>query len=1015
MISVAIGASIPIICGNLAASNTTNVTITVNGSTSVATAINPNNSYFINPNLSVTTSSTNYFVTNNYTQPTTTNLQFYNSATPVGSATAVSAGGTAQIPITPVTSATLAETIIDSLGTSTPTNITIPVLEAQNSNIFGPNTTVTNSSSTQTIYVTYSGLINASTTDFNGTEITVAIGASIPIICGNLAISDTANVTMTVSNGATSTTTLINPNNSYFINSDLIPTIDETNYFLTNNYGQPTTTNLQFYNGSDVQQGSAVAVAAQGTATIPATVVAYATLAENIYDTSTTFTTTSMTIPVINGQNSTIFGIGTITNTSSSTVNVTYTGTNLTTSAISLHSGGNIPIVSGNLALSDTANVTIACGGTTIPSTLINPNTNYYMYYDSGIWYFTDYNTPTTVTNNYSQNATNLDFFDTTSTLLASYPTFNNNTSVPMPTPTTYVTLDDTFNSLASALTIYVNGSANANIFTTNIISNNASLVANLTFNNDSELVPALNDPTIELTAAGLTGSSVNILTGTTSIYLQQNSTTYPITSGLSYYVNYENGIWSINEYTYSSLLTNNSNTQGTSLIFYNTSNTATSISASINANGYAPIPTTSTWANLNYVFNSPSNTTSTNINIPVSDSTSSNIFFANSSGVSYTITNTSTETIELTFYGTINELDDQPFNQTPIQLTATGTSEQSIPILMNAQYVIVTYNNLEVLNTSSEIPQFDTSYDITFANNTWSIIPATLNLSNNCKEAVTLLTYYDSSGNEIPAPGGYTSITPWGMVPMPVGAVSVKIEYSLATITVVLDPNYSTSIFTNSLLINNSDIPVFVTIYNKNTLLNTTNIPLQAGQSIPFIYGTNSINITTLDHRPITTSYPILTNTTYTIGLTNNYDITPVRSIQTRDASGSVSTTSSNLGIIRFLGGSTPVAPKMANVNLYAQNPDLYAQFLYVTSYAQYITDAQARQATIDAVNVILINFGNAYRNQSGFNYISYFYLINEQLTAAQTLLKNQYYNSSIQIDAFFTALKNRVNRLLN
>jgi hypothetical protein len=103
-----------------------------------------------------------------------------------------------------------------------------------------------------------------------------------------------------------------------------------------------------------------------------------------------------------------------------------------------------------------------------------------------------------------------------------------------------------------------------------------------------------------------------------------------------------------------------------------------------------------------------------------------------------------------------------------------------------------------------------------------------------------------------------------------------------------------------------------------------------------------------------------------------------------------------------------------MKSIYLYAQNASLFQQYLYVDTYVQCITNSAAQQATHDSVQLILDTYGANYRNQANFNYISYFYLIADQLTATQAALIEQYPESSEQIIEFFAYLQNRVTKLL-
>ncbi len=192
----------------------------------------------------------------------------------------------------------------------------------------------------------------------------------------------------------------------------------------------------------------------------------------------------------------------------------------------------------------------------------------------------------------------------------------------------------------------------------------------------------------------------------------------------------------------------------------------------------------------------------------------------------------------------------------------------------------------------------------------------------------------------------------------------------------------------------------------------------MQAGQSIPFITGTLSISIL-LDNQTILLNAPVTTSKSYEIQIATDNTIR-TGSIKTRstqvqtESTSALQATSSALGVIRFIGGSTVTEPRLSIVNLYGKNAKLFAEFLYVNLYAQAITDSQARTATTSSVNTILNLYGFDYRYQQPFNYISYLYLINDQLLAAQAVLIADFPNSEQQITRFFNYLQKRASILL-
>ncbi|MDP3788576.1 MAG: hypothetical protein Q8Q60_04675 [Candidatus Chromulinivorax sp.] len=153
--------------------------------------------------------------------------------------------------------------------------------------------------------------------------------------------------------------------------------------------------------------------------------------------------------------------------------------------------------------------------------------------------------------------------------------------------------------------------------------------------------------------------------------------------------------------------------------------------------------------------------------------------------------------------------------------------------------------------------------------------------------------------------------------------------------------------------------------------------------------------------------------------GTNNNAQDIVVQTDQKIIISGSITTSSFNsgqnaLGIVRWLGGFTPSSGRTTTINTYGYNSAYISEFLYVDFYATVISDTTARAAAIDAVNVIIDSFATSYVNQSSFNFISYAYLMNEDLLAAEELLASNYPSSSTEIAQFFEYIFARETQLL-
>lgn len=132
--------------------------------------------------------------------------------------------------------------------------------------------------------------------------------------------------------------------------------------------------------------------------------------------------------------------------------------------------------------------------------------------------------------------------------------------------------------------------------------------------------------------------------------------------------------------------------------------------------------------------------------------------------------------------------------------------------------------------------------------------------------------------------------------------------------------------------------------------------------------------------------------------------------------AAGIEAMTNYYLLFYQFLGGSTPELGITSTVNAYGYNPQDLTEFFYINSYAQIIANPVAQAAAITLVNTIFLNYISAYENQPGFNYISYAYLMNTQLLAAQNSLNTIYTDATTQaqITQFFNYIFERENKLL-
>ena len=114
----------------------------------------------------------------------------------------------------------------------------------------------------------------------------------------------------------------------------------------------------------------------------------------------------------------------------------------------------------------------------------------------------------------------------------------------------------------------------------------------------------------------------------------------------------------------------------------------------------------------------------------------------------------------------------------------------------------------------------------------------------------------------------------------------------------------------------------------------------------------------------------------------------------------------------LRLLGG-TIARDITSQITAYGLNADFISEFLYVDFYTQIITNATAQAATISAINTILSQYAADYVDQPNFNYLSYLYLLSDQLVLAQADLLTSY--GDVGINQFFIYLNDRIAQLSN
>ena len=405
-----------------------------------------------------------------------------------------------------------------------------------------------------------------------------------------------------------------------------------------------------------------------------------------------------------------------ITNNSAQTMFVTFYGTingiantPLNSPAISVPASGNTPVLAGAQSIS------IGVGSITINAD------HSYTIDEHGTWAqqapraILDENLTRTnglLTNNGTQTATNLIFYNSSSSQVGStVSSLTANNSVTIPTSAVYATLSDIFSNLSSVLTIPVSSSVSSNIFTANTITNNStqgiSVYYHGTINGTSNSY--LNNPSISISVSG----SIPIITGATTLSAQ--TPTQPIisnasiASGTSYNINNNSGVWSMTPVTMSrtsstpiknysqtrsTTFTNNFSENTTDLVFYDANGTALTSAISLDAESSTAIPATATYAQFTDTIDSNSYT----LTIPLVSSLQSAIAHAVAVQTDGKIVTAgiADNQIIVARYLTDGTLD-AAFNGTGYVMSSIGTSSIAYGIAIQSDGKIVITGNSEL------------------------------------------------------------------------------------------------------------------------------------------------------------------------------------------------------------------------------------------------------------------------------------------------------------------------------
>jgi len=120
------------------------------------------------------------------------------------------------------------------------------------------------------------------------------------------------------------------------------------------------------------------------------------------------------------------------------------------------------------------------------------------------------------------------------------------------------------------------------------------------------------------------------------------------------------------------------------------------------------------------------------------------------------------------------------------------------------------------------------------------------------------------------------------------------------------------------------------------------------------------------------------------------------------------------HLFLARYIGG-VMLQETTPPVDSYGRTPSFISDFLYSDFYTTTITNKTVKAATISAIQSIISNYNDSYGNQTNFNYITYLYLLEVELTKENAILNQHYPNSATEIDLCFRYIKKRISQLVS
>jgi uncharacterized delta-60 repeat protein len=918
-------------------------------------------------------------LTNN-TGATATNLNFYDNTNSLLTSVASIANGTT-IPI-PVgaTSATCT-----ALINSTSTNITLSISDAISSNTNMLSDYVVTNSSGSTISVIYYGTVNGiPNTQLNSLAISVSNSSFVHIITGATSVSVLASSTPVISAAS------INPNTSYTVTDSGVWAITTTasTATLTNNFSAATG-NLSFYNVNGTPLVTISSLAAFASTAIPVAAVSASVINST---SSTIFLNAISTL-----ANSNIYGTGTITNNTGSTIDVVYFSP--LDGGIAQLNNPEIPITPA----STTQNITgativdiVSDGITVLNQISMNSATSYTVTDTDGVWSIR----PTTalnLTNNSLETVTNLQFFSADRTQVGSTISSlaaSSSTSI----PTSSVVTHATFNyPSAGTLTIPLSTTVSSNIFA------NYSL-----YNGTSQTLSAALFGTLPTRQSNRTIDAypLNTINFASTAYASTLQTDGKLViAGFS-----ENS--GTNQICVARYLTNgflDSTFNGTGFVTTTIGTTdATAYGVTVDANGKIVVAgvANNQICVARYLSNGLLDSYANDATAPFGSATPSSApgYFIASIGTSsaaQSLTIDRNGNIVVAGYAIISDvqqmvvarllptgvLDTANFNTSNGYVTSiigTASSANGIALQADGKIVIAGYSQTSDVSRIAVV-RYTTHgvLDTTF--NSFGYVTTLVGTSCQANDLVL-----QSNGNII-----VTGKTAFNNVE--------NIIVARYTTNGILDTSFGTAGYNTMLAGTNSTA--------NSLLLQTDQKILVTGQAIvsdiPQVIVGRFTPIGLLDTSFSSTGY-----VTTAIGSDSqgfSVELQPDRKIIV--AGYGTLFNSNQIAVARYFGNVLPAQTTPNAASLYGSNPNLYTDFLYVDYLLAIITDPTTQEAVRNSIESILSTYVRDYQLQPSFNYLANMSsLLDTRLNDSQAILIANYPDYTTQITAVFTALDARI-----